>query len=195
MKKHLDIVEYIGRDIALRKRGGGFVGLCPFHNERNPSFNVNPVTQRWICWGCGKKGDIFDYIGYRDGVSFVGAYRIAFGENPGPREEPVLNEQENIWCESAIEISRLWLKILNYQIRKNVCRDRPTDMARMNWISLNTKQKIDIGLVRQALEVWKGVRPLRTTALVTAAIPVYVQPFIFGTPQYRSSCLFLVEDA
>ena len=195
-KGEIDIVEYIGKDVDLRRRGGGFVGLCPFHDERHPSFNVNPHTQRFVCWGCGKRGDVFDYISEKHGVGYAGAYKIATGKLPGPPEEPKLSKEENDWCEGAVEISRLWLKIMNMQETKNLCRDDPTNTSRMHWISTNQKQKVDMERLREVLGTWKkDHQPRRTTALVFIAMTPMTQPFIFGSDIYRNECLYLVEDS
>ncbi|MEN6357618.1 MAG: CHC2 zinc finger domain-containing protein, partial [Armatimonadota bacterium] len=52
-------MEIISAHVALRKTGRTFKGLCPFHNEKTPSFHVNPEHQRWKCFGCGEGGDVF----------------------------------------------------------------------------------------------------------------------------------------
>ena len=57
----------------LRRAGRGQVGLCPFHSERTPSFNVNDATGRYMCFGCGEKGDVFTFIQKMENLDFVGA--------------------------------------------------------------------------------------------------------------------------
>ena len=51
-----DIVDLIGEYVSLKKDGAGFKGCCPFHNEKTPSFKVNPARQIYKCFGCGKGG-------------------------------------------------------------------------------------------------------------------------------------------
>ena len=62
VKQAVDIVEVIGRHVQLEKRGPRFLGLCPFHNEKTPSFNVHRDDQFFKCFGCGKGGDVFTFV-------------------------------------------------------------------------------------------------------------------------------------
>jgi len=66
-----DIVGEIGARMALKKAGTSFVGLCPFHGEKSPSFHVSPTRQRYHCFGCGADGDVFEFLMQHDGMSFV----------------------------------------------------------------------------------------------------------------------------
>ncbi len=68
-----DIVAIIGQHVQLRKAGRTWKGLCPFHGEKTPSFNVTPERRSFICFGCGKKGDVFNFIMEMEGKSFVEA--------------------------------------------------------------------------------------------------------------------------
>ena len=68
-----DIVAVIGQHVQLRKAGRSWKGLCPFHGEKTPSFNVSPERQSFICFGCGKKGDVFAFVMEIEGRSFVEA--------------------------------------------------------------------------------------------------------------------------
>jgi len=70
IKEKLDIVEYIGRSVQLKKSGRNFSGLCPFHQEHSPSFNVSPDRGIFKCFGCGVSGDLFTYVMQREGLSF-----------------------------------------------------------------------------------------------------------------------------
>jgi len=61
VKKAADIVEVIGQYVELKKRGQNYIGLCPFHSERSPSFTVNQEKQIYHCFGCGRGGDVFTF--------------------------------------------------------------------------------------------------------------------------------------
>lgn len=62
IKQQIDIISYIGQFIDLRKRGKNYLGLCPFHSEKSPSFSVNQEKQFYYCFGCHESGDVFDFI-------------------------------------------------------------------------------------------------------------------------------------
>jgi DNA primase len=79
IKEKLDIVELVGETIQLKKAGTTFKGLCPFHGEKTPSFTVTPARERWHCFGCGRGGDIFNFVMERDGVDFPTALRSLAG--------------------------------------------------------------------------------------------------------------------
>jgi DNA primase len=79
IKQKLDIVEFIGESVPLRKAGTTFKGLCPFHGEKTPSFVVTPGRESWHCFGCGRGGDIFNFVMERDGADFATALRQLAG--------------------------------------------------------------------------------------------------------------------
>ena len=70
-----DIVKIVGDYVKLRKAGANYVGLCPFHQEKTPSFNVHPIKQFFHCFGCGKSGDVFKFVMEMDSLTFPEALR------------------------------------------------------------------------------------------------------------------------
>lgn len=70
VKDRLDIVEVIGDHVRLRRAGANFIGLCPFHDEKTPSFNVSPSRQTYHCFGCGRGGDVFSFVMEKESLSF-----------------------------------------------------------------------------------------------------------------------------
>src|SRR5438094_9333816 len=71
-----DIVDVVGAYVALRPAGPTFKGLCPFHDDRRPSFDVDPRRQRYRCWACGKFGDVLSFIQEHEKVSFPEALEL-----------------------------------------------------------------------------------------------------------------------
>ena len=57
-----DIVDVIGQDVKLKRAGSSYVGLCPFHNEKTPSFSVSRQKQMYYCFGCHRGGNVITYI-------------------------------------------------------------------------------------------------------------------------------------
>jgi DNA primase len=81
VKAKADIVQFLEkRGVPLRVSGANFVGLCPFHSERSPSFNVRPSSQRYHCFGCQENGDIFDLVIKMEQLSFSGAVQYIADE-------------------------------------------------------------------------------------------------------------------
>lgn len=73
IKSAVNIVDIISQYVHLSKTGANYLGLCPFHGEKTPSFNVNGVKQFYHCFGCGKSGDVFKFLEEYKQVSFIDA--------------------------------------------------------------------------------------------------------------------------
>jgi DNA primase len=105
IKQAADIVEVVGDFVSLKKRGSNYIACCPFHNEKTPSFNVNPARQIYKCFGCGKAGDpvrfVMDVenIGYGEALRFLAKkYGIEIEEQaPTPEDLLKQNEREGLF--------------------------------------------------------------------------------------------------
>jgi DNA primase len=75
VRDRVDIVELIGRHLTLKKSGRNYVGLCPFHSEKTPSFNVNSDRQSFYCFGCQKGGTVFTFLTEVENLTFPEAVR------------------------------------------------------------------------------------------------------------------------
>jgi DNA primase len=76
VKQQADIVRVVGEYVRLKKTGKDFSGLCPFHQEKTPSFTVSPIKQIFYCFGCGKGGDIFNFVMEMERCEFPDALRV-----------------------------------------------------------------------------------------------------------------------
>lgn len=76
IKEKLNIVDIIGSAIKIEKAGINFKARCPFHNEKTPSMMISPSRNSFYCFGCGAKGDIFDFVQRFEGLDFAGALRL-----------------------------------------------------------------------------------------------------------------------
>ena len=70
-----DVVEVVGRYVQLKKGGANYMGLCPFHGEKSPSFTVSPGKQFFHCFGCGKNGNAIGFLMEHAGMTFVDAVK------------------------------------------------------------------------------------------------------------------------
>ena len=75
VKSAADLVQIVGEHVRLRKSGSNFIGLCPFHSEKTPSFHVHAERQFFYCFGCHAKGDVIHFVEKMEGLSFADAIR------------------------------------------------------------------------------------------------------------------------
>ena len=72
-----DLYDIVSASVTLRPSGTGtFVGLCPFHDEKTPSFSVRPALGVWHCFGCGLGGDVFGYVEHQENIDFREAVEL-----------------------------------------------------------------------------------------------------------------------
>ena len=74
-----DIVDVISGYVKLTRRGSSYFGLCPFHNEKSPSFSVSPGKQMYYCFGCGAGGNVFTFLMEYENFTFVEALKFLAG--------------------------------------------------------------------------------------------------------------------
>jgi DNA primase len=99
VKGAVDIVSVVGEHVRLRKAGpNSYKGLCPFHNEKTPSFNVNQTHQRYKCFGCGAGGDVFNFVEQIEGLSFYEALKALAERNgiPMPKRSQYADEDSRL---------------------------------------------------------------------------------------------------
>lgn len=80
IKDRLNIADVIGGYIKIKKAGGNFKALCPFHNEKTPSLQISPGKQIWHCFGCGAGGDVFGFVMQYENLDFKDALKILAGK-------------------------------------------------------------------------------------------------------------------
>src|SRR6202050_2868743 len=110
VKQQADIVRVIGEYVRLKKTGQNFTGLCPFHQEKSPSFAVHPVRQIYHCFGCGVGGDVFKFVMEVDKCTFPEAIRIVAEKCgiaiPRPRERSPEERSENQQRAALVEMHK-----------------------------------------------------------------------------------------
>jgi DNA primase len=110
VKQQADIVRVVGEYVRLKKSGQNFTGLCPFHQEKTPSFAVHPVKQIYHCFGCGVGGDAFKFVMEMEKVAFPEAIRIVAEKCgipiPKPRDRSPEERKENQQRSALVEMHR-----------------------------------------------------------------------------------------
>ena len=71
----IDILDVVGSFVKLKRRGANYLGNCPFHNERTPSFTVSPSKEIFKCFGCGKSGNTISFVMEHEKLSYAEALR------------------------------------------------------------------------------------------------------------------------
>ena len=120
VKDATDLVALVGQAVKLRKAGAAYSGLCPFHSERSPSFQVVPGKNFYHCFGCGKHGDAFTWLMEREGLSFPEALEqlanAASIEVPKYKERPVEEVDHESRLRTVLDTAQGWyeLKLSNH---------------------------------------------------------------------------------
>ena len=111
IKARLDVVDVVGEYVPLKPAGSGsFKGVCPFHQERTPSFHVSRVRQSWHCFGCDTGGDIFSFIEKIEGMDFRDALHLLAQKAGVTLQEPEVREKATSKKRRLFEVNELAMK-------------------------------------------------------------------------------------
>ena len=110
VKQQADIVRVVGEYVRLKKTGKDFSGLCPFHQEKTPSFTVSPIKQIFYCFGCGKGGDVYNFVMDMEKCEFPEAVKVVAEKCgiaiPRPKERSTEERKENQQRAVLVEMHR-----------------------------------------------------------------------------------------
>lgn len=161
----IDIVEFVGKSVQLVKSGAKWVGCCPFHGEKTASFHVNPHKQsRWICYGCGKKGDAIDFRMLQRGLSFQDAleelaveYGVSAPESPRERKH-----------DSLYGVLDQAARYYNWQLNSGELGLQARDYLASRGISIEQANELGIGVA--ARPFWKKLKDSQVAAAETVGV-------------------------
>ncbi len=94
IKNRLDIIDVVGEFVKLKKRGSNYLGNCPFHNEKTPSFTVSPAKELYKCFGCGKSGNTITFVMEHEKLAYVDALKWLAARYNIEIEETQVSDQQ-----------------------------------------------------------------------------------------------------
>lgn len=107
IKSRIDIIDIVGEYVKLKKRGSNYIGNCPFHNEKTPSFTVSPSKELYKCFGCGKSGNSITFLMEHDKLSYVEALRWLANRYNVEIEETQASPEQKIVAQTSESLSAI----------------------------------------------------------------------------------------
>ncbi len=147
IRSRSDIVDVISGYVSLKKQGSNYVGLCPFHSEKSPSFSVSPIKQMYYCFGCGEGGNVFTFIMKNENFTFPEAVQL-LAERAGialPQEE--LSEEDKKKAslkKELLEVHKEAAKFYYIQLR-NESGKQAMEYFNRRELSEDTMKKFGLG--------------------------------------------------
>ena len=142
-----DIVDVISGYVKLQRKGSSYFGLCPFHNEKSPSFSVSPGKQMYYCFGCGAGGNVLTFIMEYENYSFPEALKL-LADRAGvklPEQEYSKEERRQQDLRTAIlEVNKTAAKYYYYQLRTEAGKPG-MDYLKNRQLSEETMQRFGLG--------------------------------------------------
>ncbi|MCS6884858.1 MAG: DNA primase [Acidobacteriota bacterium] len=195
VKQQADIVRIVSEYVSLKKRGQNYVAKCPFHDERTPSFNVNPAKQIFHCFGCGAGGDVFSFVMQAENCSFTEAVRLVadrFGITI-----TLDTGKDNIELrQQLLKVNALAEKFFSENLGKGAEGKRARKYLLERGLTERTIEKLKLGY---ALDKWDALSEylkssgipnwlIEQSGLVVAKESTYYDRF-------RGRCIFPIADA
>jgi DNA primase len=191
-----NIVDLIGRTVALKRRGKDFVGLCPFHQEKSPSFHVSPSKQFFYCYGCKKGGNAIDFVIERDRVLFPEALRIladAAGIQLSGRMEKQNPGERQRLLEANSAAAMLFEKLLSHPTQGQAARDYLAQRG----FNAESIQRFRIGLAVDSWDMLASSAAMKKFSPRELALAGLVKPRERGDGYYdtfRNRLIFPIRD-
>jgi DNA primase len=192
-----DIVALIGQTVRLKRRGRDFVGLCPFHQEKTPSFSVSPSKQRFYCFGCEKGGSAIDFVILRDRVEFKEALRTlaesAGIELPAFKQSKESVSERQILLEAHSTAAMFFEKLLSHPQQGEAARKYLADRG----FNAESIQRFRIGFAADAWDALLKSAAMKKFTSPQLALAGLVKPREGGDGYYdtfRNRLMFPIRD-
>jgi len=199
VKQRLNIVEVISAYVPLKKAGRNYKGLCPFHNEKTPSFVVFPDTQRWHCFGaCGSGGDVINFVMRREGLPFVEALKMLAARvgveltPPTPAQEAEAEERRRLW-----DVNRLAAEYFHRLLMESDEAAQARSYLAGRGLQAETLRAFQVGYARdtwQALSDYLGSQGWREADLTKAGL-VSERESGGSYDRFRGRIVYPIRDA
>jgi DNA primase len=195
IKNRLNILDLVGSYVKLSKTGINYRGICPFHSEKGPSFFVSPGRQMWKCFGCGKGGDMFEFIKEIEGVEFGDALKI-LAQKAGVelrRENPqIRTERQRLY-----EICDLSASFFEKQLNGSEWGKKAKDYLLNRGITEESLKKWRLGY---SPDTWQGLsdflvaRGYKRDEIVRAGLAVVSEKGHDSYDRFRGRIIFPIFD-
>lgn len=172
----VDIVDVVGRYVQLKKGGANFMGLCPFHNEKSPSFTVSPTKQFYHCFGCGAHGTAIGFLMEFSGMGFVEAVKD-LAQNVGmtvPEQEDRLPPAQRAAVQAkSLALSEAMTQACNFYRQQLRGARHAIDYLKRRGLTGEIAAKYWVGYAPDAWDSLRGVFPdYDDEALVEAGLVI-----------------------
>jgi DNA primase len=158
-----DIVDVVGRHVELKRGGANFMGLCPFHGEKSPSFSVTPAKQFYYCFGCGASGDAIKFLTEHLGLSFVEAVRDlaqAVGLNvPEEQVTPEERQRRDTLRQRRLSLAEVLVRAADFYRGQLGANPRAVDYLKKRGLTGRIAQRFELGFAPPGWRTLAGVFP------------------------------------
>ncbi|MDP6824569.1 MAG: DNA primase, partial [Dehalococcoidales bacterium] len=176
VKQRTDIVAVVSQYVALKKAGGNLTGLCPFHNEKNPSFFVYLEQQSWHCFGCNTGGDVLSFIMKKESMDFGEALRLLAQKAGVTLPSRPEREEEKKGKERLYQVNEATARYFHDQLRDSPTGEKARSYLASRRFSQKTVADFQLGfslnrwdaLKQHLLEIGYTDDELLTAGLVVA---------------------------
>lgn len=156
VKDRIDVVDLVGSRVQLRQAGRNFKGLCPFHNEKTPSFVVFPDSQSYHCFGCGKSGDIFSFVMDTENLEFSDALtQLAERANVEIRSSAPKDPERDAHRDRLIDLNERAASFFSNVLWTSSAGEQARELLERRGVDRQTAEQFGLGF---APESWDALR-------------------------------------